>query len=253
MSPRFPQELFDHIIDYASHNDDLKTYSLVCKSWSIRSLSHLFANIVFNAPMDLQHWCKAIPPTPDGPSKYVKGLTFQPWVVPLILKPYRFDKYPIHFAALTRVVDLTIADDGGRRPDMLFLCFSAFQNTLQSLKIFGSSLEFNEISRMVEFFPNLEVLSVRGPTLCEPTQEDWLHPPRKASFPRLKSMYLHLLAGHPGLDNNLLSGFAQASMNLQLLSITGKIPNVTLVQKLLDTSAKSLSDIRVSPLSRSRL
>lgn len=76
---------------------------------------------------------------------------------------------------------------------------------------------------MVELFPNLDVLIVRVPCSLRSGISSF-QPPRKVSFPSLKALYLHFSAFTPELDNNILSGFAQASMTLQLLSITGTLP-----------------------------
>ena len=81
---------------------------------------------------------------------------------------------------------------------------------------------------MVELFPNLDVLIVRVP--CS-----------------LRSSFT------PELDNNILSGFAQASMTPQLLSITGTVTDLTVAQELLNSSAHSLLYLGMLPLGRSRL
>ena len=48
MSPRFPQELFDLIIDHARYDEKaLKNYSTVCKRWTVRSHSHFFDVVFF--------------------------------------------------------------------------------------------------------------------------------------------------------------------------------------------------------------
>ena len=254
MFPRFPQEIFDYIIDYAPNDGVLKTYSLVCKGWSNRSRFHLFRELVLYKLDSLDRWCKTIPPTVDGPSRHVRDLNIQSGIIPLVFKPEPLDPYLTHFSALTRVANLMLADHRGKLDlDMAFRCFSAFRNSLTYMKTITSSFEFEEISRIAEFFPNLEILSVWGPTLLQCSEKRSLQPPRKASFPRLKVLYLHFFACHPELDNNILAGFAQASMVLEILTVTGKVADITFVQRLLDSCAHSLTELMICPLGESCL
>lgn len=254
MSPRFPQELFDHIIDYAPHERVLRTYSLVCRRWSIQSRSHLFRDIAFRKPGSLDRWCKVIAPTIDGPSRHVKDLHIHSPSIPLAFEPQPLDPYLDHFSAFTRVVNLTLAHHQGKvHLDMLLQCFSASKNSLKCMKLSNSSFGFEETSRIAEFFPNLEVLDVWEATSSTPAQAVSLQPPREASFPRLKALYLYMLRYNLELDYNLLSGFAQASMNLQLLSVGGGVTNAARVQRMIDSSAQSLDDIRIPMLGGSRL
>jgi hypothetical protein len=186
MLPRFPQEIFDHIIDYAPRKDALITFSLVCKRWSIRSRSHLFSGLMLYKRDSLDEWCKTISPTIDGPSRHVRNLNIQTGIVPLVFEPRPLDPYLNHFSALTQVVNLMLVDHRGKpHLDMVLQCFSAFKNSLTYMKIITSSFEFEEISLTAEFFPNLETLSVWGPSLLRCTEKRPLLQPRKASFPRL--------------------------------------------------------------------
>ncbi|KAF9646670.1 hypothetical protein BDM02DRAFT_2983653 [Thelephora ganbajun] len=255
MSPRFPQELFDRIIDYAEYKDEvLKSYSMVCKRWSVRSRSHFFKILQICQPIDLDRWCKRIPPTTDGPSKHVKDLWVQFGVVPLVHEPPPLDSYLNHFSALTRVVDLTLIDHRGKvHLDTMFQCFSGFRNSLRRVKLFSNTFGFEEVSRIIEFFPNLETLVVwspNSPRFAEKAKGPF-QPPRRASFPRLRNLCFHLFSKSPALEHNLLSGFAGASMDLETLSITGPVPDPSVVQKLLDSSAQSLIGLSTFPLGKS--
>lgn len=251
MSPRFPQELFDHIIDYARYDDyNLKSYSTVCKRWSIRSRSHLFKTLLICRPIRLDQWCEGIPPTLDGPSRYVKELYVQMEVVPLVREPQPLDPYLDHFSALTQVVDLTLIGYRGKMHlDMIFQCFSGFKDTLCHLEL--TSVSFQEVSQIVEFFPNLEALIVWSPTSLRFVKEGPLQPHREAVFPRLKSLVFRLSSKAPALEHHLLSGFAEASMDLEALSIVGQVPDPSVIQQLLDSSAQSLAYLCTSPLGRS--
>lgn len=114
MLPRFPQELFDYIMDCARYDENtLESYSTVYKRWSVWSRSHLFERLLLcNPPPHLKQWCENIPPTTDGPPKYMEYIYVQSGVTPLILKPQSLDPYLAHFSALTRVTGLTL--DGHR-------------------------------------------------------------------------------------------------------------------------------------------
>lgn len=248
MSPRFPQEIFDLIIDQYPLKTYLTTYSLVCKRWSIRCRSYLFESIRLNR-RNWQRWTEIIPPTPDGPSQYVSQIYIFAGVVPIVPDPQPLDSYINHFSAFTRVVDLTLVDHRGMpiHFDMLFQCFSAFKNTLRSLTLGQNSYTFNEMSRIVEFFPNLEQLTIWAP--IRPKEESFSFPPlQKASFPKLKDLSFFATTGFPDMCDHLMSGFGQASMNLQTISLTGKPYKAAAVQPLLDSSADSLVYLVVPPL-----
>ena len=256
MSPRFPQEVFDYIIDYAKdHVADpqalLRTFSVVCTRWAARCRRHRFDIIFICNPRQLARWCEAIPPTIDGPSNYVTRLLIQSEGLPLVDEPIPLDPYLPHFSVLTRVTRLSLWSHRGRAHlDMIFQCFAAFRNNLNSLDLSENAFGFEEMSRIVEFFPNLEVLQVVIPRL-DPADKDRQFPPlRRASFPRLKKLNLHLFSMHPALEDNIVAGFAEASVNLETIFITGKVHNLGLIQKLLDSSAQSLTYLRLIPMGK---
>ena len=251
MSPRFHQELFDYIIDYACHDRDaLESYSTVCKRWANRSRSHLFKNLRMCHPTDFGRWCQEIPPTADGPSRYVKSLYVHPGVVSLARETQPLDQYPGHFLALTRVVDLTLFGyRGDVYMDTISQCFSGFRNTLRTLSLASSSLGFKETSQIAEFFPNLESLFLWSPE--SPHSRSGDEQSRQASFPRLRHLDLCLSSKSPSLEDHLLSGFGEASMDLENLSIVGRVSNPRAVQKMVDSSAPSLTDLMVSPFGKS--
>lgn len=252
MPPQFPQEIFDYIIDYsASDFRTLRKYSTVCKSWSVRSRSHLLDCLRLYSAEELDLWCKNIPPTTDGPSRFVNYLYMLSGVIPLVFEPQSLDPYLAHFSALTRVDVLELVDHRGTIPlDMFFQCFSVLRHTLKTLKVACSSLAFDDISRMVEYFPNLTKVEVWGPTLNFSKETGPFPPPRQTSFPRLKTLFFRVLGSKPELGNNILSGFAKASKSPEVLSLVGEA-DVPIAQELLDSSAHSLLALRMSPLGRS--
>lgn len=251
MSPRFPQELFDYIIDYAQDDEEtLKIYSVVCKSWSIRSQTHLFERQQFCTLRDLEQWCENIPPTKDGPSKYVKYIHLQTGFPPLVPEPPSSLSL-VHFSALTRVDYLFLFGHRGKLNfDLFAQCCSGFKYSLLLLELSCNSFDFEEIARMVEFFPKLELLVVWGPSSERSGHTGPYQPPRQISFPHLKGLNFDLQGPTPELDNHILSGFAKASMNLVDISFVGTAIDLALAQELLNSSAHSLISLEVSPLGK---
>ena len=250
MSPRFPQELFDYIIDQED-SETLKACSTVCKQWTFRSRRHLFEVLYILIPADLNQWCESIPPAVDGPSKHVKRLIIHRGVVPLIRDPQPLDPYLDHFSALTQVIELELyAHRGPVHLDMMFKCFSGFRNTLQRLRFTACSFRFEEISQIIEFFPNVDTVIMFLPTLRS-DEERPIPPHRPVSFPRIRTLFLDLSTWFPAIEADILSGLAEASMDLDHLSIVGPMSDMSAVQKLVDSTARSLTTLRVSPLGKS--
>jgi len=73
-SPRLPAELLDHIVDHLHDTEDaLRNCCLVSKSWIPRTRKHLFAEVQFGGPEDLDAWEETFPVT--SPGRYTKTLT----------------------------------------------------------------------------------------------------------------------------------------------------------------------------------
>lgn len=225
------------------------------KSWALRSRSHIFDRIFFTLPRYLERWCTEIPLTTDGPSKYVRSLYFSTGTIPFVNEPQALDPYLAHFSALTRVRDLTLV---GYRDevqwDMVFQCFSGFKNNLLQLQLKCNLFGFNEISRMIEFFPNIQVFCLWGPGPPKLHENGPSQPPRQASFPGLTDLHLHMDAPNPLYENHIFSGFAKASMpNLEALGITGKFADPTVAQELLDSTAQTVRYLGLTLLGKPRL
>ena len=103
----------------------------------------------------------------------------------------------------------------------------------------------------MEFFPNLETLILWSPNALRSDEKEPLQPPRQAVFPSLKNLHINLFSRSPPLERHLLSGFAEASMDLEALSIVGHVSDPSAVQKIVDSSAKTLEVVGVSPLGKS--
>lgn len=256
MSARFPQEIFDYIIDYgneASRIDEVaQNFSTVCKRWALRCRPYIFEDLYLSHQVYIDKWCENIPPTIDGPSKYVQHVSLDSGVGPLVSEPQPSEPYLDHFSALTNVTTVKLA--GHRGPvhmDTFFRGFSAFKNSLRALGI-SSNLRFEDLSRIMEFFPNLDKLNVYPLLRPRRGEECPFQPPRRASFPNLRFLTLHSFSEFPELGDDLLFGLAEASMPiLEILIIIGTVPNLGGMQKLVDSSAQSLIIIYMDPLGES--
>jgi len=191
-------------------------------------------------------------PTTDGPSNYVTSLYFHSEVVPLVHEPQPLDLYLNHFSAFTHVVALTLDGyRGGVCLDIASQCFSAFRNALRWLKLSSSLFRFGEMSRIVEFFPNIETLLLWSPNALGSDEGEPFPPPLRAVFPRLKDLDIRLRLKTPPLELHLLSGFAEASMDLEEFSLVGSVSDPSVVKKLLDSSAQTLTKLSIPPLGKS--
>ena len=75
--PRFPPELFDHIVDLLhDHRGTLKQCCLTSKSWVPRTRKHLFGEIVFQFPVDIDTWKQMFPDPSNSPAYYARSLFF---------------------------------------------------------------------------------------------------------------------------------------------------------------------------------
>ena len=262
MPPRFPQEIFDEIIDQAvtiemNLVESLRAHSLVSKGWLNRSRSIRFEEVLFHQPTDLERWCEKISPSPDGPGRYVKTLEILSGVIPLVSDPQQLEKYIDHFTSFTQVENLILAHHKKEvHFDAIARCFSGFRNSVLFLEVNNSSFSFDELSQIMELFPNLVTMMCQYANLGRPSEDVQINPPRQASFKSLSALYLVLtFEGRQKLefDQHLLSGFTKASMeNLELLGVRGKVPDLLPVQELVNSKANTLTTLRVQPLGRFR-
>jgi hypothetical protein len=133
---------------------------------------------------------------------------------------------------------------------MVFQCFSAFRFTLLFLQFFSTPFDCNDMSQIIEFFPNLIVVKLFACAEVRSPEKGPFPQPRRVSFPNLRNLEFILGGITPGYECHLISGFAKASKNLEMISITGTTPNLAIVQELVDSSAHSLLWLRTLPLGR---
>ena len=79
MSPSFPPEIFDVIIDHL-HDEPtaLQACCLVSKSWIPRTRTHLFAHVVFYGPKSpVERWKKTFPDPSNSPACYTRTLSIR--------------------------------------------------------------------------------------------------------------------------------------------------------------------------------
>jgi hypothetical protein len=126
--------------------------------------------------------------------------------------------------ALTNVTVLELfAYHGKAHLDMMFRCFSAFKDTLVWLRLSKISFGFEEMSWIVEFFPKLDSLDLWKPNGRNSGEVGPFQPPRRAVLPLLKSLDIQLVSSTLLLELYLLSGFAEASVDLKTLSVIGSV------------------------------
>ena len=160
--PHLPAELLDHIVVFLHDSSDaLKNCCLASKPWIPRTRKHLFADIQFRTPKDLESW-KAIFPDPfTSPAHYyaktlfignyhaseIAGAVERPWEV-----------------AFSRIVQLTVnikRDAEWRRIPLA--PFYGFSPVLKSLHMTSVVHTHSEIFDFSHSFPLLEDLSMKVP------------------------------------------------------------------------------------------
>jgi len=88
-----------------------------------------------------------------------------------------------------------------------------------------------KISRIIEFFPNIDAVTMFPPTLQ--FDEECPTPPyRPASFPHIRTSFLNLSSWFPAIEADVLSRLAEASMDLDHFSIVGPMSDMSVVRKL---------------------
>ena len=75
-NPRLPPEILDYILD-TLHGETKTLWDccIVAKSWIPRTRKHLFADVNFSSPKDLESWKKAFPDPSNSPACYTHTLS----------------------------------------------------------------------------------------------------------------------------------------------------------------------------------
>ena len=157
-----PQEIIDEILGYLPSNDrrPLKNCSLVSKSWLRSSQRYLFAHVALDG-VNYRSWLSKILPTNTGLLRNVRSLTY------FLRRNGDYD-LPSHILApreylpsFSKLQALTLfnVDIKSAVIDNLEI-FSAFQQTLVSLRLIQVSVTWSAFVGFIGCFPHLRTLGI---------------------------------------------------------------------------------------------
>lgn len=159
----FPQEIVDDIIDHFQDDstpENLRTCSLVAKSWVPRSRRSLFRDVSFPGKNRFERWCKAISPGPDGIASYTRILRLSdPWEK--LMDPVLLQAHLPHFASFRSLQGLVffLVDLSAFDRNTITTCFRHFES-VQSLVFRNVASPIANILLLTYLFPNLRRLDI---------------------------------------------------------------------------------------------
>ena len=156
-----PPEILDCIVDLLhDQQKSLKRCCLVSKSWVPRTRKHLFANIQFRSPSELESWEKTFPDVTNSPAHYARTL--------LVGHPRLITASGAEeggwIRAFSRVRSLEV-DNGNRYLRALDVSLAPFHNfspTLKSLRVGPALFPYLGLLNLICSFPLLEDLNLKG-------------------------------------------------------------------------------------------
>jgi len=158
-----PPEILDQITDLLHDEPEvLKQCCLVSKPWVPRTRKHLFADIRFRSPSDLESWEKTFPDATNSPAYYTRTLFVG---YPRLITASGAEEGG-WIRAFSRVTNLDV-DNGDRylrAVDVSLAPFHKFSPTLNSLRVGPALFPFLGIFDLVCSFPLLEDLNLAGHT-----------------------------------------------------------------------------------------
>lgn len=161
--PRFPAELFDHIVDLLQDSRDaLKSCCLTSKSWIPSTRKHLFAEVEFDDAEDVESWKIAFPNPSTSPAVYTKALYVGSFCAVLATDAEEGG----WMSSFSQVVHLEISTD--EHANFNFTLLHGFSPVLKSLNVTFFKFQSSQIFDLICSFPLLEDLFVsmrlRNPT-----------------------------------------------------------------------------------------
>ena len=190
--PYLPPEIFDSIIDIL--HDELETLrncSLVSKSWVPRTRMHLFANVMFRSPVDIDAWKRTFRDPAKSPAHHTHSLSirYAGWVTDA---DAREDGW---IRAFTNVVRLELWSGKvwlhlGESLDP----FQNFPSMVRSLRLVSSCLSTSQVFKLVHSLPFLEDLATinNGPMYNVQVPAAAVSPP-SISPPLTGTLHIHRL------------------------------------------------------------
>ena len=154
-SPHLAQEILDNIIDNLCDDAEvLQRCSLVSKSWIARTRKHLFAEVSFTSPAQLQSWNVAFPNPLSSPGSWTKTLR----IVCAGNITAANTEASGWIKAFSNVCSFEVHTPS-RFPVSLAL-FHGFSVTLKMITVGFGSANFEEVFNLLLSFPLLEDLQV---------------------------------------------------------------------------------------------
>ena len=162
-NPHLPPEILDHVVDNLHDEPEaLQNCCLVAKSWIPRTRKHLFANITFSLPKDIESWKETFPDPSNSPAYHTHALSVK---CPQVFMAADAEEGGwIH--TFSRVVNLEV-DSSKLYPNDSEVSLAPFQglsSTLKHLSVIFTRLPYRQIFGLIRFLPLLEdlVLTVYG-------------------------------------------------------------------------------------------
>ena len=153
-TPYLPPEILDYVANQLHDEpESLRNCSLVAKSWVPRARKHLFANIEFDSPWELQLWKKTFPNSSNSPAHYSCNLRVGHVDVVADVAEGGWVR------AFSRVVRLQL--DTTRTPDgeEFLVPFHRFSPALKVLRVYAATFP-SWIFGLVFSFPLLQDLTL---------------------------------------------------------------------------------------------
>ena len=156
-----PEELLDDIVDLLRDSRDaLKSCSLVSKSWIPRARKHLFVDIKFTTPEDLQSWKTTFWDPSTSPACYTKTLLLRYFSCVAATDGEEVS----WISTFTRVVHFEVDafDMDINWPGFNLAPFHGFSPAIKSLRLIFDAVPFSQVFDLIYSFPLLEDLAVIG-------------------------------------------------------------------------------------------
>ena len=154
-----PAELLDYIVEFLCDSRyALKCCCLVSKSWIPRARNHIFADIVFYTPEDLQSWKTVFPDPSTSPARYTQTL-----VIKCSLGITAADAEEGGWiSAFSRIVRFEVNGSYATRPSISLTPFYGLSPVVKSLHLVYCIVQSSHVLDLIYLFPSLEDLSVTG-------------------------------------------------------------------------------------------
>ena len=160
-NPYLPTETLDHTVDLLQNDaDTLEQCCLVSKSWVPRTRRHLFANIKFHRPSDLERWKERFPDAANSPAYYTRTLLVH-CSHPITASGTEDGDWIRAFSRVRRL-DMNNGKQFLGASGVSLAPFHKFSPTLKSLHVGFTLIPHSGIFDLICSFPLLEDLSLEG-------------------------------------------------------------------------------------------